>query len=72
MTLKKMGTHFSPNGYYIFFEWVPILPLNGYPFLNYIVLYRIKYSGEIKRKEHFPFIQVNTKILTHRQQKKFW
>ena len=47
-----MGTHFSRNGYYILFKWVPILPLNGYPFLNYLVLYRTKYSGHIK-KAHF-------------------
>ena len=53
MTLKKMGTHFSPNGYYIFSKWVPILPPNGYPFWNYIVGYRIKYSGDIKNNRLF-------------------
>ena len=42
-----MGTHFSPNGYYIFSEWVPILPPNGYPFFDYIVLSGTKYSGDI-------------------------
>ena len=43
-----MGTHLGKNGYYIWKKWVPISYAKGYPFLDYIVLSRTKYSGKIK------------------------
>jgi hypothetical protein len=48
IVLKKMGTHLEKNGYYILEKWVPILHAIGYPFLDYIVLFGVKYSGQIK------------------------
>ena len=43
-----MGTHLEKNGYYIFGKWVPISHANGYPFLDCIVLFGTKYSGDFK------------------------
>ena len=48
-----MGTHLSKNGYYIWEKWVPISYVNGYPFLDYIVLSGTKYSGDMKNNRLF-------------------
>ena len=47
-----MGTHLDKNGYYIWAKWVPISHAIGYPFFDYIVLFGIKYSGDIKITDH--------------------
>ena len=48
-----MGTHLDKNGYYIWAKWVPISHAIGYPFLDYIVLFGTKYSGDIKMTDHY-------------------
>ena len=48
-----MGTHLDKNGYYIWAKWVPISHASGYPFLDYIVLFGTKYSGDIKMTDHY-------------------
>ena len=47
-----MGTHLEKNGYYILEKRAPILYAIGYPFLDKIVLFGIKYSGEIKTTDY--------------------
>jgi hypothetical protein len=62
LSSKKMGTHLWKNGYYILEKWVPISYVNGYPFLDCIVLFGTKYCGDIENnrllRDFMPLLQV--------------
>ena len=55
---QKMGTHLWKNGYYFLEKWVPISYMNGYPFLDYIVLSSTKYSGNIKGNDLWRLLKI--------------
>ena len=63
-----MGTHLDKNGYYIWAKWVPISHAIGYPFLDYIVLFGTKYSGDIKITDHHKVKSMNISIFQFLQE----